>query len=141
MGPLQVTGKVNDFLKTNQRIYETWFESWLTSHVPNLMKQPKWFQNDRDNKCGDIVLFLKQEKALGTEYQFGMIKHVEYVKYNRIRVAVVKYRNHNENVDRETRRAVRQLVMIHPVNELDIHKELADMAQRSNQLYAKNHKC
>ena len=104
------------------------------------MRQPKWFLGDRDVKCGDIVLFLKQEKRLCTDYQFGMIKSVEAGTDNRIRVAVVKYRNHNENIDRETRRPVRQLVMIHPIDELDIHKELADMAQFSDNLYAKESK-
>ena len=85
-------------------------------------------------------MFLKQEKALCREYQFGMIKSVEVGRDGRIRVAVVKYRNHNENMDRETRRSVRQLVLIHPIEELDIHKELADMARYSNHLYAEEHK-
>ena len=39
----------------------------------------------------------------------------------------VKYRNANENVDRETFRSVRQLVMIHPVDEVDIIQEISNI--------------
>ena len=81
---------------------------------------------------------MKQEKAICKEYQFGIIKNIEMGQDDRIRIAVVRYRNHNETFDRETRRAVRQLVIIHPVDELDIHKELAEIAHQSNQLYAMN---
>ena len=80
-------------------------------------------------------MFLKQEKTLCTEYQFGMVKDVERGKDDRIRVVTIEYRNHTENIRRTTRRAVRQLVMIHAVDELDVHTELATVAQQSNTLY------
>ena len=40
----------------------------------------------------------------------------------------MRYRNYNEDFDRETRRAVRQLVVIHRVDELDIIHELGKIA-------------
>ena len=57
-----------------------------------------------------------------------MINSVEIGRDGKIRTVVVKYRNHNENIDRETRRAVRQLVVIHQVDELNILVELGNVA-------------
>ena len=37
--------------------FTAWFECWLVSYVPKLMRQPKWFDSSRDIKKGDIVLF------------------------------------------------------------------------------------
>ena len=44
-----------------------------------------------------------------------------------IRKVLIKYRNHNENVDRFTWRSVRQLVIIHPIDELNVLEELNQM--------------
>ena len=41
---------------------------------------------------------------------------------------MVKYRNYNENTDRETTRSTRSLVMIHPVDELNLIQELGEVA-------------
>ena len=40
-----------------------------------------------------------------------------------IRKVVVKYRNDQEIIDRFTTRAVRELVLIHPVDELNLMEE------------------
>ena len=128
VGPLYVTSDPSKFFGANEAIFNTWFETWLVSHVPKLMSQPKWFSSSYDLKQGGIVLFLKKEGLLNTTYQYGMIKSVEIGRDGKIRTVVVKYRNHNEMFDRETRRAVRQLVMIHQVDELDILVELGNIA-------------
>ena len=44
------------------------------------------------------------------------------------KTVIVKYHNSNENHQRTTRRAVRELVMIHPVDELGIMEELGAVA-------------
>ena len=123
--PLNITNDPNKFLKANSEIFNTWFETWLTSHIPKLMNQPKWFQNDKDIKVGDIILFLKREKALCNTYQYGMVQDIIRSNDDKIRKVLVKYRNYNENTDRVTYRAVRQLVLIHPVDELSLSEELA----------------
>ena len=40
----------------------------------------------------------------------------------------VEYRNHNEEFNRETRRAVRELIVIHRVDELNLVQELGKIA-------------
>ena len=57
-----------------------------------------------------------------------MIHEIEPSKDGLIRKVVVKYRNNNENVDRFTTRAVRELVLIHPIDEVHIMEELVRMA-------------
>ena len=78
-------------------------------------------------KICDVVLFLKQEGALSKTYQYGIIHQVEKGKDGLIRKALVKYRNHNEKSDRFTWRSVRQLVIIHPVDEINLMDELSKM--------------
>jgi len=65
-------------IKANKQVFETWFECWLTAHVPNLMHQPKWFNSYDNLKPGNIVLFLKQESSLCSTYQYRMVKSVEH---------------------------------------------------------------
>ena len=123
--PMEVTGNPLKMIKENKKIFTTLFEAWLKSHVPKLLQQPKWFRNDSDIKICDIVLFLKQEDSIvSNTYQYGMIDKIIPSRDGIIRKAVVKYRNPNENVDRFTTRAVRELVMIHPVDELNLIEEL-----------------
>ena len=53
----------------------------------------------------------------------------------KIRRVSVTYRNHNEDIDRVTKRAVRQIVMIHPIDEINIIEELGKIANASDAMY------
>ena len=103
-----------------------WFERWLISHVPKLVDRPKWFDSDDDVKVGDVVLFLKKDKKYAGNYQYGVVKELEVSKVRK--VVVVEYVNSNEDVRRQTRRSVRELVVIHPLDELGIVRELGEIA-------------
>ena len=127
-GPMIVTNDPSKFANTNKQIYNTWFQAWLISHVPNLMEHPKWFDSDKDLQVGDIVLFLKNENGLSSDYQYGMINKVNVSIDGKIRSVDVKYRNHNESTDRITHRASRQLIVIHQIDEIDIMAELGEVA-------------
>ena len=124
VGELNVTSDPSKIISQNNSIFVAWFEAWIISYVPKLIEQPKWFSNDKDLKVGDVVLFLKNEKEICNDYQYGMIAQIENSKDGKARTVKVKYRNCNENVDRFTTRPTRQLVMIHPVDELNIIQEL-----------------
>ena len=141
IGPLYVTNDPNKFLEENTKIFNGWFENWLLSHVPKLMDHPKWFKTEYHLKEGDIVLFLKKEGLLNETYQYGMVLAVETGRDGKIRTVNVKYRNHNENVDRVTRRAVRQLVMIHRIDELNIIQELGEIAVIADMKKKLSHMC
>ena len=109
---MTVTNNPEKFFFTNEKLFNTWFECWLISHVPKLMHHPKWFQTDRDVKVGDVILFSKKENQLSSTYQYGMISDLSRSSDDKIRKATVRYRNSTEAVDRFTNRVVQQLIMI-----------------------------
>ena len=127
VGPMRVTSNVGRFMEENEKIFNAWYETWLISYVPTLMNHPKWFKDDADINVGDVILFLKEEGHVKGAYQYGMVHELKKSKDGKIRRVIVKYRNHSENFDRFTNRAVRELIVIHPVDELSIMTELADM--------------
>ena len=73
---MEVTGNSDRILKENRNIFNSWFETWLISHVPRLMNHPKWFSTDHDIKVCDVVLFLKQDRVLCNSYQYGMVNEI-----------------------------------------------------------------
>lgn len=56
-----------------------------------------------------------------------MVSSVHEGKDGQVRRVEIEYRNHNENIRRKTPRGVRDIIMIHPIDELDIYHELAEM--------------
>ena len=132
--PLHVTNNYDKMLKCNEEIYNSWFEGWLISHAPKLMHQPKWFISDVDIKVGDIVLFLKNEGSISNVYQYGKIIEVIRSNDDKIRKVKVEYQNSNENVKRTTFRSVRGLVVIHPIDELNLIQELGMIANNVNEI-------
>ena len=91
------------------------------------MHQQKWFTSDKIN-VGDIILFTKNESVMSNSYTYGIVKSLEFGRDGVARKAIVRYRNGNESVFRETKRAVRSLVVIHHVDDCDMMKELGEMA-------------
>ena len=113
-GCVKIISDLKKILETNQNIFNAWLQNWPLSHVPNIMHQSQWFRTGSDLKEGDVVLFLKQNFLFSRTGQYGNVLSVQQSSDNVIRKVKVKYRNANENVDRDTFRSVRQLVMIHP---------------------------
>ena len=130
--PLVLSQDVKKIVQTNSEIFKTWFQGWLVSYVPLLMDAPKWFKNDRNIAEGDVVLFSKSEKEFEDLYQYGIVKLVIHSKDGRIRKVEVEYQNHSEDFKRTTTRGVRDLIVIHPVDELGLSKELYDLANSSD---------
>ena len=54
VGAMEVITTPSRFLQDNKKIFNTWFEDWLLSHVPKLMFHPKWFNSERDVKFGEV---------------------------------------------------------------------------------------
>ena len=79
----------------------------------------------------DIVLFLKNDSLLSSNYQYGIVDSVSPGRDMRIRKVTVSYKNSNENTFRSTIRAVRELIVIHGVDEKDISTELNEMYEKT----------
>ena len=138
-GIVEVSSDPDRFFKQNERIFESWFEVWLMSHLPVLMFQPKWYKTSHHIKVGDIVLFTKQESSLKAKYQYGIVDSMERDKDGIVRKVRVKYCNVTESTHRYTNRSTRDLVVIHSVDETDITQQLGEIAILSNVNYT-NHK-
>lgn len=52
-GNLYVVNDSIKLIRDNQKIFNAWFDAWLTSHVPSLIRRLKWFDSSRDLKKGD----------------------------------------------------------------------------------------
>lgn len=140
VGPMWVTGKPDKFIASNKEIFNTWFETWLINCVPKLILQTKWFKTDSDISIGDLILFLKKEGDLNTTYQYGKVIDCPLGKDGKIRKVKVTYRNHNEDIDRTTTRAVRELIMIHPIEEVSLMEELGRVANAADIFYVQQTK-
>ena len=129
-GPVKVSENIGKILQQHKELYEAWFRAWLISYVPHLMFQPKWFNSDRDPKVGDVVLFLKSDKEFDKQYQYGVISDLKVSRDGKIRQVEVEYQNFSESVKRKTTRGTRELVVIHPIDELGLVRELNQMFDR-----------
>ena len=74
-------------------------------------------------------MFLRTEKEYSRQYQYGNIQSIEPSRDGKIRTVNVRYRNSSEKKERETRRAVRELIIIHRIDEISIFQELDSAAK------------
>ena len=67
-----------------------------------------------------MVLFIKNEDSMVNTYEYGMVYETELSRDGLICKVVVKYRTSSENADRFSTRVVRELFLIHWVDETHI---------------------
>ena len=115
--PLSICPDHKRMIKSNADIFRAWFTTWLVSYVPSLVERPKWHTDKGEIHVGDIVLFLKSDKEFDLQYQYGKVIVVHEGKDGKIRGVLVEYQNHNEDTKRSTERVVKELVVIHPIDE------------------------
>ena len=125
--PLVLSGDHRKLIENNANIFRAWFKAWLVSYVPLLMERPKWHNGHRDINVGDIVLFLKSEKEYDEQYQYGIVCSVNRGDDGHIRRVEIGYQNSSENLKRTTQRGVRDIILIHPIDELDIYEQLEQL--------------
>ena len=130
-GTLEVTHDVSKLIEQNDNIFKVWFQAWVTSCVQHLTFQPKWFKSDEDIKVGDVVLFLKSDKEFEKLYQYGLICEIHPGRDQRIRRVTVEYQNKDEKTRRKVSRGTREIVVIHPVGELGLVRELNNISSSS----------
>ena len=122
--PLTFSFDHKQLIQKNANIFRAWFKAWLISYLPSLIERPKWHKTDREMQVGDVVLFLKSEREFDEQYQYGIVSATHKGQDGHVRKVDVDYKNATENVRRTTCRGVRELVVIHPIDELDIYERL-----------------
>ena len=73
-------------------------------------------------------MFLKSEQEFDRQYQYGIVRKAIVSRDGVVRVAEIEYQNHGENLKRCTKRGVRDIVVVHQVDEIGISRELYDLA-------------
>ena len=132
MKDLIPAGNLLKVLQDNKMIFNVWFETWLISHVPKLMEHPKWFRIDQDVKICDVVMSIKNDGLRVNTCQYRMGNGTELSRDGLILKVIITYKNSNKNIDGFTTRAVRKLVLIHPVDKIKIMEELRNIASTSS---------
>ena len=132
---MEVTSNPDRILKKTRKIFSSWFETWLIAHLPRLTNHSEWFSLDHDIKIRGVALFLKHDGVLSSSCQYGMVNEIVPSKYVVICKVIVRYRNHQENVDRYTIRSIRDLMLIHPIDELNLMEELGKVTLIANKVY------
>ena len=130
--PLILCPDHKQMLETNLNIFRAWFNAWIISYVPTLIDRPKWHTSSGNIQVGDVVLFLKSEKEYDLQYQYGIVSEVDNNDDGLVRKVKVEYQNFNEGVKRVTQRCARELVIIHPIDELDIYERLHELYDDSD---------
>ena len=125
--PLVICPDHKKMIQTNAKIFRAWFETWLVSYVPTLIERSKWHTSDQPVNIGDVVLFLKSDREFDLQYQYGIISNITKSRDGHIRKVTVQYQNSNETIKRTTERGVRDLVVVSPVDELDIYESLNEL--------------
>ena len=133
--PLELAQDYKRIVETNNDIFNAWFNAWLVSYVPLVMERPKWYESNREACVGDIVLFLKETQVFDLQYQYGRVINLKRGTDNKVRTVEVEYQNHTEKVKRTTTRGVRDLVIIHQVDELSSHDTVFYLRSLAAELY------
>ena len=79
-----------------------------------------------------MFLLLKSDKEFEKLYQYGIIIDLKISRYHKIREIYIEYQNVDESTKRQTKRGTREVVVIHPVNELGLVRELNMLASKLN---------
>ena len=124
VGTVTVTEDVKVIIPKNNDLHDIWYKAWLISYVPSLMLQPKWFQSDMDPKVGDVILFLKSDKEFDKQYQYGIISDLKLSRDYKIRRIEIEYQTHTQKTKWCTIRGTRDVVVVHPADELGLVREL-----------------
>ena len=128
--PLEISADFRGIIESNKKIFQAWFQEWLVSYVPLLVERPKWFESERNINVGDIVLFTKSDKEFEQLYQYGIVTCTFVGRDGLIRAVNIEYQNSSEKCKRFTKRGVRDIIVIHPVDEIGISAELNEFAEK-----------
>ena len=129
----------SEMVKKVDKLYKAWYRLWKDAVVPKLIRQPKWFKTDKHLRPGDLVYFEKDPSKLSSVWVMGRVDQVVRSKDGLVREAIVAYRNHTENFNRLTNRAVRSLVKLFSIDEDCVQEDLAKLQKRIDRLNSGGH--
>ena len=125
-GPARIPKNPGELMKKIESLYSAFYKVWNTSHVPKLLKAPKWYkESEEDLKVDDIVYFRKVENELSSKWTVGKIVKATKGRDGHVRRVDIEYKNHNEDVPRVTDRAARSVIKLFHINDSDWQDDMA----------------
>ena len=131
--------KPSVMLERMEDVFQAWWKTWYEEKLSDfVMKPAKWTRSDRNLQEGDIVIFQKtgEEQVLGQPiWRIGRIVEAEVSSEDYlVRAVLIEYKNSTEAVYRTTRRAARQVAVLHGEDDLEIVQELNMAARKADQM-------
>ena len=105
--PVNVSENIDKKVQQHKDLYVAWFSAWIISFVPSLMFQPKWFNFNHDRNIGDIFTFLISDLKVSCDEKIRQVEIELFWEYQE-----------------ENDKGIRELVVIHPFDELDVVRKL-----------------
>ena len=132
----------SNWIETMRDVSQAWWDVWESEWLVNLVPKPsKWLSGTPDLKLGDVCVFMKEghEAALGqTPWRSGIVDELHLSRDDIVRSVTFKYKNHNEEVFRYTKRSVRTAAVIYREGELDLLGQLSKAAIEADEHYKDN---
>ena len=91
---------------------------------------PKWYNHDRDLKQCDMVYFRKTEGPIKGPWTMGMVDSVTKGRDLLVREARVRYHTSDDGAPQFTDRAVRSLVRLFNIDEINWQDDLDRVAEQ-----------
>ena len=133
--------KPSAMLEKMEEVFQSWWKAWYEEKRADfVMKPSKWTRSDRNLREGDIVIFQKtgEEQALSQPiWRIGRVVEAEVSEADQlVRAVLIEYKNAQESVFRTTRRAARQVAVLHSEDDLEMVEELSLAAKMANRMVA-----
>ena len=116
-----------------------WWNQFMTQNFSSLVPRQKWYFERRNMKIGDVVLLQYEGKCRPATYRLAVVVEVELDSDKLVRTVTVQYSLLSELpaserhlykgiTKKKVRVSVQRLVLILPVEERDITKDLGEKA-------------
>ena len=131
-GPFRLPSGPRDMIHRVQELYECWFKIFNDSLLPQMISQtaPKWYNGDSDIAVGDVVYFRKSEgSAIKGPWTMGMVEKALKGRDLLIREVTIRYYNAEHGNPQYTDRAVRSVVRLFGIDEIDWQQDLDTVAR------------
>ena len=130
-GPVKLSQDHKKMLADIDKKTEAWFRLWVDTYVPRLLEQKKWFKSDKDLMVDDVVIFQKEESAMGPkDWTMGVVDEAIKSRDDLVRRVIIRYQNHNEEQTRYTERSVRKIVKLFNIEDEELQDDLAELQRR-----------
>ena len=76
VGLYNIPDNPEDLVQSIQEKYDTWYEVWNSSYLPEILKFPKWHNASENLVAGDIVYFKLHESKMSATWKVGKVEQV-----------------------------------------------------------------